>query len=217
MRVSVILAHPAPGSFNHALAGAACSELAGNGHEASPHDLYQEGFDPVLPAGEIAADAALPPLIAGHCAEIAAAEGIVIVHPNWWGQPPAILTGWVDRVLRPRVAYQFLEGEGGEGVPAGLLRARTALVLNTSNTPPEREQAAFGDPLESLWTRCIFGLCGVTDVRRRTFSVIVTSSDEQRGAWLAEARRLVAESFPKTPPFSGLQRPKIPASPPKEA
>ena len=27
------------------------------------------------------------------------ADGIVVVHPNWWGQPPAILKGWVDRVL----------------------------------------------------------------------------------------------------------------------
>jgi NAD(P)H dehydrogenase (quinone) len=51
-----------------------------------------------------------------HCREIADVDGI-IVHPNWWGQPPAILKGWVDRVLRPGVAYRFLEGDAGEGVP----------------------------------------------------------------------------------------------------
>jgi NAD(P)H dehydrogenase (quinone) len=196
MNISVILANPAPGSFNHALAEAALSELIQNGHAATLHDLYQERFDPVLPAAEIPAGAPLSAVVQAHCAEIAVAEGIVIVHPNWWGQPPAILTGWVDRVLRPRVAYDFLEGDGGEGVPVGLLKAKTVVVLNTSNTPPAREQRAFGDPLESLWKRCIFGLCGVDDVRRRTFAVIVTSSREQRQAWLAEARRLIAESFP---------------------
>ncbi len=196
MRVSVILAHPAQGSFNHALAAAAVAELTRNGHAVCFHDLYQEGFDPLLPGAEISGDASLPPAIAAHCAEIAAADGIVIVHPNWWGQPPAILKGWVDRVVRPGVAYNFLDGDSGEGVPVGLLGARTAVVLNTSNTLPDREKSTFGDPLELIWKRCIFGLCGVEDVRRATFSVVVTSSEEQRELWLAEARGLIASSFP---------------------
>ena len=82
------------------------------------------------------------------------AQGIVIVHPNWWGQPPAILKGWVDRVLRPEVAYRFLEGDAGEGVPVGLLKAKAAIVFNTSNTPRRAELASLrrpaGNPLEKL-------------------------------------------------------------------
>ena len=192
----MILAHPAPGSFNHAMAEAAVAELTGVGHDVRFHDLYREGFDPLLPGPEAPAGAVLPAAIVAHCEEIAAAEGIVIVHPNWWGQPPAILKGWVDRVLRAGVAYEFVEGDGGEGVPVGLLRARTAIVFNTANTPIEREQSAFGDPLELIWKRCIFGLCGVEDVRRVTFSVVVTSTVEQRKAWLDRVRELVAGCFP---------------------
>jgi putative NADPH-quinone reductase len=120
----------------------------------------------------------------------------VIVHPNWWGQPPAILKGWVDRVIRPGVAYAFEEGDSGEGVPVGLLRARTAVVLNTSNTPPAREREAFGDPLEAIWKRCVFELCGVRDVRRRTYGVVVTSTPGERAAWLADAAELVSAAFP---------------------
>ncbi len=170
--------------------------LTQNGHGVSFHDLYAERFDPILPGPEIPKGAALDPAIKSHCDEIAAADGIVIVHPNWWGQPPAILKGWVDRVIRPGVAYEFVEGDGGEGVPVGLLRARCALVFNTSNTPEEREREAFGDPLETLWKRCIFGLCGVNDVRRRTFSVVVTSTPEERRGWLAEVRETVGARFP---------------------
>ena len=81
-------------------------------------------------------------------------------------------------------------------MPVGLLRARTAVVLNTSNTPEERERAVFGDPLEAIWKRCVFDLCGVRDVRRRTFGVVVTSTAEERRGWLADASRLVAEAFP---------------------
>ena len=123
--------------------------------------------------------------------EIAQAQGIVIVHPNWWGQPPAILKGWVDRVLRPEVAYRFQEGDAGDGVPVGLLQAKAAVVFTTSNTPGERELAVFGDPLETLWKNCIFGLCGVPLVFRKNFAVVVTSTPAQRQAWLEEVREML--------------------------
>jgi NAD(P)H dehydrogenase (quinone) len=197
MNVSVILAHPRPGSFNHAIAQAALQALAEGGHQVAFHDLYQEAFDPVLGSEEIPRDASLDGLIERHCREIADAVGIVIVHPNWWGMPPAILKGWVDRVMRPGLAYEFLEGDGGEGVPRGLLHARRALVFNTSNTPSEREMKAFGDPLQTLWERCIFALCGVSDFRRKTYSVVVTSTEQQRCAWLDDVRATVSGSFPR--------------------
>lgn len=195
MPYSVILGHPRQGSLNHALAHAACAALGRLGHEVWFHDLYAEDFDPLLRTPELARDAPLSPSLERHCREIAAAEGIVIVHPNWSGMPPAILKGWVDRALRPGIAYEFLDTGNGEGVPHGLLKARTAVVINTSNTAPEREVREFGDPLETLWKNCIFGLCGVTDVRRRTFSVVVTSTPAERAAWLAETEALVAEAF----------------------
>jgi len=191
MKISIILAHPNRGSFNHAIAETAAKTLRDAGHEVCYHDLYAEGFDPILPVGEISKGAALDPLVETHCAEIASADGIIIVHPNWWGMPPAILKGWVDRVIRPGVAYEFIEGDTGEGVPVGLLKAKFALVFNTSNTEANREREAFGDPLETLWKNCIFGLCGVTNFRRRTFGVVVTSTLEERQAWLREVEKTV--------------------------
>ena len=196
MKILVLLAHPQPGSFNHALAERAVSTLAACGHEVVFHDLQAEGFDPVLPPAEIATDAAIDPEIARHCEELAAAEGIVVVHPDWWGQPPAVLKGWIDRVFRPEIAYRFLDGDSGEGIPEGLLKAKTAVVLNTSNTEPKRELAVFGDPLEVLWKNCVFDFCGVEDVRRHNFGVVVTSSDEERAAWLEEAAEIVRQAFP---------------------
>lgn len=196
MRISVILAHPDEGSFNHAVARTAAAQLAANGHVVVFHDLHRERFDPLLPYEEIPRDAAVPHTIAEHCREIAAADGIVIVHPNWWGQPPAILKGWVDRVIRPGVAYEFLDGDAGEGVPRGLLKAKAALVFNTSNTEAARERDVFGDPLDAIWRRCIFGLCGVDTVHRRTFRIVVTSTAEQRKGWLGEVRADCNAFFP---------------------
>jgi putative NADPH-quinone reductase len=196
MNASVILAHPAPGSLNHAIADTAVQALRAAGHCVAFHDLYQEHFPPLFSAAEIQQNAELDPAVARHCAEIAAAAGIIIVHPNWWGMPPAILKGWIDRVLRPEVAYRFVANDKGEGVPVGLLRARAAIVFNTANTPDEREREVFGDPLETLWKKCIFDLCGVRTVHRRTFTVIVTSTPQQRQEWLHEVGTIVARCFP---------------------
>jgi putative NADPH-quinone reductase len=198
MNVSVILAHPSRDSFNHAIAEAAVRQLRGSGHVVRFHDLYAEGFDPILQFPEIEEDDALPQPIAQHCLELTEAGGIIIVHPNWWGQPPAILKGWIDRVIRPGIAYEFLEGDAGEGVPNGLLRAEKVLIFNTSNTPARREREVFGDPLELLWRNCVFDLCGVGSIHRRMFSVIVVSSEAQRLRWLEEVKETVAESFPAT-------------------
>jgi putative NADPH-quinone reductase len=196
MKISMILAHPKPGSLNHAIAEAASTVLKENGHAVNLHDLYAEGFDPILPAAEIPAAAELPPRIAAHCREIAQADGIVVIHPNWWGQPPAILKGWIDRVLRAGVAYRFGEDDSGEGVPEGLLRANCALVFNTTNTESNRELEAFGDPLETLWKNCILRYCGVGRVERRSYGVVVTSTPEQRASWLRDAASLVRSAFP---------------------
>jgi len=197
MRILVILAHPDESSFNHAIAKAVVECLERNGHDASFHDLYAEDFAPLLFADEIPKDARLPAVVKDHCEEIRQAEGIIVIHPNWWGQTPAVLKGWLDRVIRPGVAYEFLEGDSGEGIPKGMLPAKAAIVFNTSNTVPEREQCIFGDPLETIWRNCIFGLCGVRTFYRRTFSVVVTSTETERKQWLDEVREIIDRFFPK--------------------
>jgi putative NADPH-quinone reductase len=110
---------------------------------------------------------------------------------------PAILKGFINRVFRPGITYRFFENDAGEGVPAGLLPAKAALVFNTSNTPSQRGQEVFGDPLERLWKDCICGFCGIPVFRRRMFGVIVTSNMEKRMQWLAEVHDLVQETFPR--------------------
>jgi len=203
MKITVILAHPGRESFNHAIAKTTVEKLLENGHEVSFHDLYGEKFNPILPFEEIPGDVSLPLEVEKHCGEIQKAEGIVIIHPNWWGQPPAILKGWVDRVMRPGVAYRFVGEDQGEGVPEGLLKAKAAIVFNTANTPPGRESEVFGDPLQLLWKNCIFDLCGVPAFHRETFTVMVTSTHEERQSWLRKAGEVIGHYFPRRAEGSG--------------
>jgi len=190
MNILVVIGHQRVGSFCHAIAATAIEELRRAGHEVVFHDLYQERFDPILRHEEIEDIGRVDPVVRRHIDELLAADGYLIVHPNWWGQPPAMLKGWIDRVIRQGVAYQFTAA----GVE-GLLKGKKALVFTTSNTPREDELRLFGDPLENLWKNCIFGFCGVTDFLRRNFESIVLSTPQQRAAWLGEARQIVRSHF----------------------
>lgn len=191
MNIFVLIGHQKQGSFCHAIAATAIDELNAAGHEVVYHDLYAEEFDPLLPHEEIPKGAPVDPIIEQHCSEITAADGIIIVHPNWWAMPPAILKGWMDRVLRQGVAYQF----GPSGVEP-LLVGKKAVVFTTSNTPRDDELRLYGDPLENLWKMCVFNMSGVEDFHRRNFESIVMSTPEQRCEWLDEVRAIVRQRFP---------------------
>jgi putative NADPH-quinone reductase len=197
MEISVILAHPCPESFNHAIYRTVLDTLTKNGHQIHAHNLYDEGFNPLLEGSELATGETSDPLVLKHRQEIKKAQGIIIIHPNWWGQPPAILKGWTDRVLRSGVAYEFEEGDDGSGVPEGLLVAETAIVFNTSNTPAEREIQVFGDPLERIWQDCVFDFCGIKNFHRKMFRVMASSTIKERKLWLEEVKRTIHKYFPK--------------------
>ena len=160
------------------------------------HDLYVEGFEPLVDAEELTHRITFDPLVERHCAEISRAEGIVIVHPNWWSQPPAILKGWIDRVMRPGVAYRFADDDVTQSKPIGALVASAVLVVNTSDMPRAVEEKLIGNPLEAIWARGIFALCGVPNVQRVLCAPLRGSSDEQRASWLDEVGKSVQHYFP---------------------
>ncbi|WP_245746517.1 NAD(P)H-dependent oxidoreductase [Nocardia altamirensis] len=131
----------------------------------------------------------IPATPESRCFQHISVHASAFVHPNWWGMPPAILVGWVQRVLTPAVAYKLDEASGE---PAGLLRVRRALVLNTSDTTVERERDVFGDPLAQIWAACVLPYVGVEDIRRKVFRMVTNSTADQRETWLKEARELAA-------------------------
>jgi len=191
MNALLVIGHPAPGSFSHAMADAAQEILVAGDYSCLRHDLYAEGFNPVQPVPESGNVSSDDPLVEAHCRDLAAADLILVFHPNWWSQPPAIVKGWIDRVFRLGTAYQYPESVGYDGVPQGLLRARHALVFNTSNTPQTREREVFGDPLEQLWRTSVFGLCGVPNMLRLAAGPMANSTAAQRAGWLEDVRAIV--------------------------
>lgn len=85
MKLLVVLGHPSEKSFNHAIAETTVSKLRESGHEVTFHDLYREQFNPLLTTEEIPKDGEYNDLIKLYCAELQDCDGLIIIHPNWWG------------------------------------------------------------------------------------------------------------------------------------
>jgi NAD(P)H dehydrogenase (quinone) len=194
VKALVVVGHPAPGSFCRALAEAIRETWAAAGCEVRFHDLVEEDFDPCLTAAEARGQASVDPLVLRHIAELRDSDLLAVVHPNCWGAPPAIMKGWIDRVFAPDAAYGFAKGVDQGDVPVGLLATKVALVINTGNTPLDRERETFGDPLERMWRDCILRYCGVQNVMRSLFGVVATSSGDERRRWLDEAAALASKA-----------------------
>ncbi len=109
MRVLVIFAHPVDTSYGGALKQRIVESLAAR-HEVDLLDLYAEGFDPVMSRAERLGYHAIPDNrspVEPHIARLMAAEALVFCFPAWSFGPPAMLKGWLDRVMLPGVSFHI--------------------------------------------------------------------------------------------------------------
>ena len=114
MRALVVYCHPREGSFTAAVRDLVLAKLDAAGAEVRLRDLYGEGFQPVLTGPELAAYLDCPANrapVAAHCADLDWCDTLIFVYPTWWYGLPAMLKGWLDRVLLPDVAFLMPDAE----------------------------------------------------------------------------------------------------------
>lgn len=137
MNALVIVAHPLSDSFCCASAERAVAGLQRAGHSVDVIDLYDEGFRAAMSCEErIAYDTDAPildPQVADHAERLQRSEIVVFVYPTWWSGMPAVMKGWLDRVLVPGVAFR-LEGEPAKIRPA-LTHVRRIVGITSYGSP----------------------------------------------------------------------------------
>ena len=134
-RVLIVLGGARTGGLNRVLVDRLRHTLAKSGAAVRLHDLLADGFDPVLRLADgdphaRAVPSSTDPLVARYQEDVRWAERYIVVHPVWWFAPPAILKGWIDRILVDGVALRQRTGAS----PEALLEGRSALVVQTFNT-----------------------------------------------------------------------------------
>ncbi len=117
MRALVVYAHPRMGSFTEAVRDGVLEKLRAAGADIRLRDLYAEGFDPVLSAHELEIyenEAINQAPVQTHCDDLQWADTLIFVYPTWWYGLPAMIKGWLDRVLVPGLAFKMPDADNND-------------------------------------------------------------------------------------------------------
>lgn len=132
-----MIAHPRADSYTRAVADAAIDGLRTGGHAVEVLDLYAAGFRPAMSIEERRAYPTAEPLVEeqtrAHADLVRWCDAMVFVYPTWWSGLPAILRGWLERVLVSGVAFRFHERTGK--VRPGLATMRFVVGISTYGSP----------------------------------------------------------------------------------
>lgn len=187
-KIVVILGHPATGSLCGALASSYVRSAREAGAEVRLLELGALRFNPVLGAGHDGDQVLEPDLVAAQ-ADLLWAEHLVWVYPIWWGAMPALMKGFIDRVLLPGFAFKYRQGSS---LWDKLLRGRTAELLVTMDSPPWYFRWVTRMPGHHQMKKAILEFCGISPVRVHNFGPVRTADAAQRSRWLARASQLGA-------------------------
>ena len=184
MNITAVSANPDQSSLSGQIFHEISAILKMHAHTVFYQDLYADHFNPVLTKEEIDRRFSLDNEVSRYAGELVSSEGIIIVHPDWWGGPPAILKGWVDRVFRPGIAYDTdRDFPGDPGTHQPLLAGKHAIVVCLSDNKADNEI------LRVFWEDKVFSWCGLKDFRMFHLNDMSFRSYEEIADW----KRLVVK------------------------
>lgn len=159
------------------------------------HDLYREGFNPVLSTeewhGYLDKTDQIIARHPDHVADLQWAEGIVVIYPTWYYGPPAMLKGWLERVWLPGITFEVSDGKQRRPKPK-MSHIRLFVGITTSGSPWWWIKL-IRDPGRSLWTRGLRVLFHrrCKTVWQQLYNMNHTS-DADRAAFLRKVERRLA-------------------------
>ena len=184
----IVYCHPYEMSLSAAVLTAVEAGLDRVGRSFEVCDLYADGFDPVLRAPDLALygeGGTNDELVRRYQGQLSRARHLVLVAPVWWNDIPAMLKGWIDKVMLVGFSWEAT----GHGLSGTLGRVIESVdVFTTSAEPTEHLRAA-------IMATLMDGTFAQLGVERRSwhnFGGIDLSTPEDRKGWLAEVERIAA-------------------------
>jgi len=170
-------------SFNAAIRDTFTKTAEEKGHSVDVVDLYKEKFDPVF-VGEEPDEVVLD-----HRRRIEPCDTIVLIAPIWNFRMPAIVEGWIDKVLSPPWAFSFKKLFGNYGYPIGNLKGKKAIVFCTYGSPQFAIRTFFLNMPTKRLRRGVFNICGITNVTYKRYFAVPFVSDKKRKQFLDDVKK----------------------------
>lgn len=185
-KIAVVVGHAQQDSFCEALGEAYRRGAQGAGHSVDLFVLSRMSFDPILHDG-YRKEQPLEPDLQRAYAALAGCNHLVLIFPLWCGDMPAILKGFLERVLQPDlIKRQKTEHE----MNWRIFRDKSARIVMTMGMPVSVYRFWYGPHALKLLKRNILHFIGIKPVHDTLFGMIGTSKMEQRKGWLGKVEAL---------------------------
>ena len=182
-KIFIVYGHYNDQSFNAAIKNIFIKTSEEKGNKIDCVDLYKEKFNPVF-SGEKPDS-----VVIDHQKRIEQSDVIVLIAPIWNFRMPAIVEGWIDKILAPPWAFKFKKIFGNYGYPVGNLKGKKAVVFCTYGSPQFAIRTFFLNMPTKRLRRGVFNICGITDVVYKRFFAVPFVSPEKRKKYLEVVKK----------------------------
>ena len=189
MKTSILLAHPWHGSFNKAIFDVVTNKLAIHNKPFQVIDLNKDNFNPVMTEKELALFSQgkfSDPLVEKYQKMLTETDELIVIFPIWWGDSPAILKGFIDKVMLKGFAYI----QTATGLAGKLTHIKKAYVITTSETPTFVYKEHLGNPIDSVFLKIVLEGVGIKNNVWINKDMVYSGGQESRVDFLAAIANL---------------------------
>lgn len=165
MNLLIIYTYPNHTSLNYAFLQKVIKGSTENTNikEIQILDLYEENFNPLLVFNEqkTRRDMHTDVSLEKYRNQVIWADKLVFIYPIWWGRPPAMLMGYIDRLFVSSFAYKYKKGL----FPEGLLKGKSVVCVSTMKGPPHYPLLRLNNAHKILMKRALFNFVGIKKVK----------------------------------------------------
>jgi NAD(P)H dehydrogenase (quinone) len=191
MKVVIVFNHPYDGSYCNAILQAATAGLRKANHEIDVIHLDKDGFNPVMTSADLNAfrlQKAIDPQALAYNERIKDADHLVFVFPIWWELMPAMMKGFVDKVIFPGLAYTYKDTSNTYMKPLWT-NVKGITIMTTMNTPNWAYWLLFGNAIKKALLLGTFWKTGYKNRKWISFNQVKMVSAEKRKNWLVDIEK----------------------------
>lgn len=188
MKIVIVFNHPYEGSYCKALLNSVTLGLQQANHEIDVIDLDKEGFDPVMRAVDLKAfkdKNPADPKVLEYKKRLEQADHLIFIFPIWWELMPAMMKGFIDKVIFPGLAYDYVNAKNTKMKPL-LTKIKSVTMITTMNTPKVLYWGIFGNAIKKAMMRGTFWKIGYKNRKWISLNMVKMVSPEKRQKWLNE-------------------------------
>ena len=185
-KIAIVVGNPMRNSYSEGLGKAYLRGAEAGGHDAKLFLLAHMKFDAILREGYRREQPLGPDLVAARQA-LQASDHLVFVFPLWAGDMPAIMKGFIERVLQPDLLA--IQKSGGKA-SWKIFKGKSARIIMTMGMPGWFYRWYYGAHALKLLRRNVLHLIGVKPVRSTIYGMIEAVGDQTRKQWLREVEAL---------------------------